>query len=646
MTVSTAAAPAGGLAAVERICTQFSERIAFLGVLGMLFVAFATVGDVLLRWLFNSPIGGLIEITQMGIAASVAATFPAGVMRRVNLSIDVLGSHMTPRAKAWLPIIGDVSLIAIFFVLAWQMAVFTIDAHDNGALTNYLRLPHSWFAGAAAVFFAISFLLQILMTVTRASAALAVARGADVSTPRERTRDLLLGGGLAIVTFGLIVAIVITAQSLMLGWLAALTLALMWVLVLLELPLGSIMAGLGIIGTALVIGSDPSFAMLNSGTFEILVNPNLGTLPLFLIMGSLAVAAGLSRDIYDIANALFGHFRGGLALVTIGSCAGFGTLTGMSLATSVTVGRITLPEMRRRGYNVELATGCVAAGGTLGQLIPPSAALILYALLTEESIGFLFIAAVIPGLIATALYMMTIAMVVRINPSAAPPASSFDLRNLLRVFAKSGAIVILFTVVIGGIYGGFFTVNEAAAVGVVGTVVIALVRGRLSGGALWEVASETVATTALIYLLIIGATTFTFFIGLTGLPQDLVAFIGKLDVAPIVVIFILLGIYIFLGMVMDSIAVMIVTVPIIAPLVGALGYDLVWWGIIMLCVVETGMITPPFGLNVFILKGLAPDVPMQRVFRGVMPFVYADIVKLALLVFFPALALWLPSTMR
>jgi C4-dicarboxylate transporter DctM subunit len=646
MTVSDAAAPAGSTGAAGRLCTDISERIAFLGMLGMLCVAFGTVLDVLMRWVFNHPIAGLNEMVEMGTAVSVSATFPAGVMRRVNLNIELLTARISPATKGWLPVIGDVSLIIIFFMLGWQMTVFAIDAEEKGAMTTYLHIHHSWVAGVVALFFSVSFLLQILMSASRVNEARTISATAAPATPQQRRSDLLLIGGLSVLSLALLIGIVIAARASSFGWLASLSLLLMWLLVLLELPLGSIMMGLGIIGTAMIIGPPPSFAVLNSGAFEAMTNPNLATLPLFLMMGSFAVAAGLSRDIYEIAHAVFGHFRGGLALVTIGSCAGFGTLTGMSLATSVTVGRITLPEMRRYGYNVELATGCVAAGGTLGQLVPPSAALILYSLLTEESIGQLFIAAVVPALIAVILYMSAIAVVVQTQPNAAPPATKFDPANLVRVLRKSGAVVVLFAVVIGGIYGGLFTVNEAAAVGVVGTVVIAVVRGKLSGGAMWEVAGETVATTAMIYLLIIGATTFTFFVGLTGLPQDMVALIGGLQIPPLAIIGILLAIYIFLGMIMDSIAVMIVTTPILAPLVAHMGYDLIWWGVIMLCVVETGMITPPFGLNVFILKGLAPDVPMQRVFRGVMPFVYADIIKLVLLVLFPILTLWLPSTMK
>ena len=405
----------------------------------------------------------------------------------------------------------------------------------------------------------------------------------------------------------------------------------------------------GVLGAALLTGVDPALNILGSSAESFLTNENLAVLPLFLIMGSFAAAADLSSDIYRLAQKLFGHWRGGLAAATIGGCAGFGALTGSSLATAATIGQVALPEMRRRGYSPAFATGCVAAGGTLGQLVPPSTAIILYAILTEESIGRLFIAALVPAAVAVALYIGAIALYVRVAPGAAPaPEPRVRRGELLAALRQAWGVLFLFALVIGGLYGGVFTANEAAAVGAVGTFLFALARGKLSGGALWRVMGEVTRTTAMIYMLIFGAVTFSFFMGISGLPELLVSSMRGLDLAPVAVIGLLLGVYIVLGAVMDPFPVMVITVPIVTPLVTGLGYDLTWWGIIMVCVVETGMITPPFGINVFILKGIAggEDVPMWTVFRGVLAFVAADLVKLALLVLFPALVLWLPSTMR
>ena len=437
-----------------------------------------------------------------------------------------------------------------------------------------------------------------------------------------------------------------TAQAFP-GTVALVLFALMWVVALLFVPLGATMGLIGVLGAALLSGTEPALTVLATSATEFLTNSQLAVLPLFLMMGSFAAAAGLSGDIYDLAHVLLGHRRGGLALATIGGCAGFGALTGSSLATAATIGNVALPEMRQRGYAPGLATGCVAAGGTLGQLVPPSTVIILYAILTEESIGQLFIGAIIPAVIAVVLYMITIALYVRLVPNAAPAAAQRKhIAEIMAAVRRSWGVLFLFGLVIGGLYGGIFTATEAAAVGAGAAFLFALFRGKLSGGALWQVMGETTATTAMIYILIFGAVTFSFFIGITGLPEKLTEFMGGLNLPPLGIIALLLVVYIILGAIMDPFPVMVITVPIISPLIVDLGFDLVWWGIIMVVVVETGLITPPFGINVFILKGIAGgDVPTATAFRGVMPFVTADLIKLALLVIFPALILWLPSTM-
>jgi tripartite ATP-independent transporter DctM subunit len=403
---------------------------------------------------------------------------------------------------------------------------------------------------------------------------------------------------------------------------------------------------IGVVGGALLMSYGPALNVLGTTAASYLTNGDLAVLPLFLIMGSFATPAGLSADIYELAHVLLGHHRGGLALATIGGYAGFGALTGSSLATAATVGSVALPEMRARGYSPGLATGCVAAGGTLGQLVPPSTPIIIYAILTEQSVGQIFIAAVIPAAIAVILYFATIAIYVRVVPNAAPAAHQrARLDEIMQSVRKAWGVLMLFAFVIGGLYGGVFTVNEAAAVGAMGTFLFALFRGKLAGGALWRVMAEVTRTTAMIYLLIFGTVTFSFFAGISGLPDMLGSAATSFHLSPLGVVAMILAVYIFLGCIMDSFAVMVITIPIVTPIITNFGYDLIWWGIINVCVIETGLITPPFGINIFILKGIqGGDVPIWTVFRDVLPFVAADLVKLAILVLFPALSLWLPST--
>jgi tripartite ATP-independent transporter DctM subunit len=430
-------------------------------------------------------------------------------------------------------------------------------------------------------------------------------------------------------------------------WFGFIVVVLLWLLLLLYVPLAVVMGMLGLFTAIVFIGLDPALTVLGNESVQFLTNYQVAVLPMFLMMGSFAVAAGMSGDIYELAHKLLGHRRGGLALATIGGCAGFGALTGSSLATVATIGRVALPEMAARGYSIPLAAGSVAAGGTLGALIPPSIPLVFYALLTETSIGQLFIAAVIPGLLAVALYLIAISLTVRIVPNSAPLASErANWSEILQAFRRAWAALLLLTVVVGAIYTGICTETEAAAIGAGGAFIVALARGRINRATLLRVMGETTATTALLYLIIIGVLMFSFSMGVTGLPRKMTDFVTDLHLAPVVVLALLLLIYLALGAIMDSNTVMFITIPIVTPLIMGMGYDLVWWGIINLIVLETGLITPPFGIHLFVLKSIAGvNVPLPVVYRGALPFVIADLIKLALLVAFPALALWLPSTM-
>ena len=609
-------------------CVVAARRIAFVGVLGMLAIAILTVADVLLRWLFSESVPGFNEILEMSIAVAIAATLPAGVAGRVNLTIDILGPRFGVRGLAWLKATGALSLLVFYFFLAWRVGVTASELSARNARTVYLEFPQAPFIWTIAGLMVISTIAQLVAYLVSVRDAMAGGEDGDGTghggfsglsgAEQQRTsgsRAAVTSQQLLMISAGLLIAAIFvvlalnagiggfadTAQAFP-GTVALVLFALMWVVALLFVPLGATMGLIGVLGAALLSGTEPALTVLATSATEFLTNSQLAVLPLFLMMGSFAAAAGLSGDIYDLAHVLLGHRRGGLALATIGGCAGFGALTGSSLATAATIGNVALPEMRQRGYAPGLATGCVAAGGTLGQLVPPSTVIILYAILTEESIGQLFIGAIIPAVIAVVLYMITIALYVRLVPNAAPAAAQRKhIAEIMAAVRRSWGVLFLFGLVIGGLYGGIFTATEAAAVGVGAAFLFALFRGKLSGGALWQVMGETTATTAMIYILIFGAVTFSFFIGITGLPEKLTEFMGGLNLPPLGIIALLLVIYIILGAIMDPFPVMVITVPIISPLIVDLGFDLVWWGIIMVVVVETGLITPPFGINVFIL---------------------------------------------
>ncbi len=416
----------------------------------------------------------------------------------------------------------------------------------------------------------------------------------------------------------------------------------MFVLIALHVPIGVAMGVSGFVCVGLMLGWGPAISLLKTVPSGIVSNRELAVIPLFLLMGAFAGAAGLSADLYRLAYALVGHYRGGLAMSTIGGCAGFGAVCGSSVATAATMTRVALPEMLDRGYQPTLATGCIAAGGTLGMLIPPSVIMVLYAVLTEQFVISLFIAAIVPGAIAVALHFVAIFLYVRANPEAGPAGVKMPWSERWKVFGESWRVVVLATVVSGGIYGGIFTVAEAAAIGACLSFLFTWQSGKLTKAVLWDVLSESAANTGLIYLIIIGASIFTFFVTLSHLPNQLVATIQSLDVNPLVIIFLLLLMYLVLGSIFDTVAAMVITLPFVFPLILDLGFDPIWFGVINVMVIEIGMITPPIGINVFVLHGIARDIPLKTIFRGIGPFLVADLVRLTILVFFPVLALWLP----
>lgn len=415
----------------------------------------------------------------------------------------------------------------------------------------------------------------------------------------------------------------------------------MFALILIRVPVGIAMAMAGFVGYGLLGGFGPALSILVSEPTGILKSYELAVIPLFLLMGSFATAGGLSAEIYNLAAAFLGHRRGGLAMATIGGCAVFGAVCGSSPATAATFGRVALPEMLKRGYAPHFAAGCIAAGGTLGALVPPSIIMVIYAVLARKPILDIFVAALIPAAIAVTFHLLAIFVYTRVSAAAGPAAERVGWRERLAVLRRSWLVLVLLIVVIGGIYGGVFTVNEAAAVGAALSFLFAVMRGRLTWRGFLAALDETATNTAMIYLIIFGASIFTYFFTVSGAPEAAVAGIRGLDLPPMLVIFALLVMYLVLGAFFETVSAMLITLPFVLPLVVGLGYDPIWWAIINVVVIELGMITPPIGLNVFVLKGVAENVPLGAIYRGVAPFVVADLVRLVILTLFPGLSLWL-----
>jgi tripartite ATP-independent transporter DctM subunit len=425
------------------------------------------------------------------------------------------------------------------------------------------------------------------------------------------------------------------------------------ILVLLRMPIAFAMGLVGMLGYAHETSTRGALSMVGRILIDTSQDYGLSVIPLFILMGLFVNRGGLSRELYQVSFAFLGHLRGGLAMATIVACGGFSAICGSSLATAATMSKVAMPQMRRFGYDDKLSTASIAAGGTLGILIPPSVILVIYGLLTETSIGKLFVAGILPGLLGILFYLGAVRYSVLRNPLAGPAGDHTSWRGRLAALKSIWAVLLLFFVVIGGLYGALdfaplnltFSPTEAAGMGAMGAFLIALGRGGLTVRATFDALQETAKTTATLFSVLIGAWIFSNFVNIAGLPEALLSFVQFNAVSPWSVLALIMLVYLLLGCVFESLSMLLLTVPIFFPVVTSMGFDPVWFGIIVVVVVEISLITPPVGLNVFVLKGVIGDVTTGTIFRGVTPFWIADILRLALLIAVPAIALFLPGRM-
>ena len=418
------------------------------------------------------------------------------------------------------------------------------------------------------------------------------------------------------------------------------------VLLFSRMPIGFVMGLVGFAGFAYLAGLEGGLGVLRTVVYSTFADYNLSVIPLFILMGSFCFFAGLSKDLYDTVHSWLGQLRGGLAMATVGACAGFAAISGSSLATAATMGTVALPEMKRYKYDDRLATGAVAAGGTIGILIPPSIILILYGIITEQSIGRLFLAGFIPGVLEAVFYMVTIYLLCKSNPLMGPPGPRTSFLGKITSLKTSWIVLALFVLVIGGIYLGVFSPTEAAGVGAFGAFVFGLARKRLGWQAFKNSLVDTGKTTAMVFIIILGAMVLGYFLAVSRIPFELADSVSALVVNRYVILVIILLVYLVLGCVMDSMAIMLLITPIFFPLAMSLGFNPIWFGILITRVTEIGLITPPVGLNVYIIRGVAKDVSMQTIFRGIIPFIIADVCHVALLIALPQISLFLPGFMK
>ncbi len=423
-------------------------------------------------------------------------------------------------------------------------------------------------------------------------------------------------------------------------------LCLLVVLLFSRMPVGFVMGFLGFLGFSYVVNVQAGLTLLARDVWDIFSSYGLTVIPLFVFMGQIAFHAGISRRLYDSAYVVLGHRPGGLAMATVGACAGFSAISGSTNATAATMATVTLPEMKRYRYDLGLATGTVAAAGSLGILIPPSVIFIVYGIMTEQSIGKLFAAGILPGILLSCLFMLVIILRVRLNPGLAPPGPKSTFKEKMRSFAGIGETLLIFALVMGGIFCGIFTPTEAAAIGAFLTMAISILRGQLTWEGFVRSLSDTTRISCMVMVIVMGAVVFGHFMAITRVPYDLANWVGALPLPRYAIMMVIILVYLMGGCFMDSLAMVMLTIPIFFPVAQNLGFDPIWFGVVIVLVTEMGVITPPVGVNVYVVYGVAKDVPLETIFKGVLPMLAALLICNILLILFPEIALFLPGLMR
>jgi len=426
---------------------------------------------------------------------------------------------------------------------------------------------------------------------------------------------------------------------------ALLGFASLFALMLLRVPVGMALGLVGVSGFGYLVGGEPALKLVGQTSMRTVTDYTFGVIPMFLLMGAIVSASGMSRELFRAANGFVGHMKGGLGIATIAACGFFAAISGSSVATAATFSAVAYPEMRRYGYPQSFSTGVIAAGGTLGAMFPPSTVLAVYGIITEQDIGKLFIAGIVPGVVAASMYIVTILVIGLVRPGFLPAGPKSAWRERLSGLAPIWAPLLLFLFVIGGLYGGLFTPTEAGGMGAGGAFLISVLRGRLSRAEIRTALLQATRTAAAVFTILIGALLFGYFLTVTQTPQKVTEIMTGLGLGRYGVLALIMVMYLVLGCLMDAMAMIILTIPIVFPVIRALGFDPIWFGVIIVMTVELGLIHPPVGMNVFVIKSVVQDVKFATIFRGVLTFIATDLIRLVILIAFPLLATWLPQRM-
>ena len=619
--------------AAERIVRLLNIFGVSMGLIMVLIVTANVIG----RYLFRRPLIGTVEVEEFMLLVLVFFGIGYAQTKKRHVSIATLVDRLPQKAQLVISNVTYLPSLIVFSLITWQSLVMAKKYWIKGVSSLFLEVPLSPFLCIVAVGAAVLCLVLLSDFIFSAS-------------------EVLGNGKLlwvwSVVGNLVILMIVFAAFSHKGSWttdprtLGIIIICALIMLLFSKTLISSALALAGFFGMTFLSGVKSGLGLMGTVPYSTTANYSMCVIPFFLLMGVFAYHAGVSRSLYHTAYKWLGHMRGGLAMATVTACGGFAAVSGSSLATAATMGTVALPEMKRYKYATTLAVGSIAAGGTIGILIPPSTILIIYGILTEQSISKLFFAGFLPGVISVIYYLVVIYILTLINPNLGPPGPRVSLREKWVSLKATWLVIALFMLIMGGLYRGIFTPTEAGAVGASAVLGISLLNRSMTWRNIISSLLETGETTAMVFAILIGTTIFGRFLAATKLPMELASFVIGLQVPSWVVLGIIIVFYFFFGCIMGTLPMIVLTVPIFFPVIQTLGYDPIWFGIVIVMVSEIGLITPPVGMNVFIIKGVAKDVPLSTIFRGIFPFLGADIARLATIVIFPQIALFLPNLLK
>ena len=627
---------------IHLVLDPIARYLCYSAAIITLLMAIFMVVDLISRLVFRNPLSGMIELQTFMLIFMVFFSIAYTMLKNQHVAVDLITSVLSNHVNSFLQSVFAIWGIFLFGSMSWLSASRSFEAFRKNEYSDILQFPYWLLYGVAAIG-------TLLLTVAILALLFSHLSGL---LQFHQTRKKFSRVILAILGIGIIGIFSADILSALFGDLSSTAIGIFYTLLLLVtlllgFPVGFSMAFAGLTGLFFLIGQDVAFNVSKINTYDSVAHYFYVVIPFFLLMGFLILHAGIGSKLYNAGIKVFGRLPGGLAIGTVAGCGGFAAICGESVAAAATMGSVSIPEMKKYNYDDSLATGSVAAGGTLGILIPPSIGFVVYGIITEQSIGKMFMAGIIPGIILTVGFALAVYIQCLLNPKLGPKSEKFSFTQIALSIIDIWPVALLFTSVIGGIYSGILTPTEAGGIGASGALLIAMFAPGFNRKKLFNALLDATTTSAMIFTILIGVGLLGYFVTITDIPREFANFLGSLDVSRYVIFILILLLYLILGMVMNIIPMMMLTLPILFPTVVGLNFDPIWFGVIMVIMMEMGQITPPIGINVFVIHGVAKkyDVKMATIYRGIIPFVIVELLVILLLTIFPEITLWLPNSM-